>query len=109
MAKKTLSAKIWSEHLLSARKEGLSLSDYAKREGLSRKALYYWKKKLSVVGERVEPKQESKFVSLRVSEKTSEPRLCSSLILASGVRLELSGVPSPEWLIALGRAAQGVR
>ncbi|MCX8567012.1 MAG: hypothetical protein ON057_001739 [Glomeribacter sp. 1016415] len=108
MAKKTLSAKIWPDHLLAARREGLALSEYAKREGLSKKAPYYWQKKLRATAEVVEPNRESKFVAVRVTEMVGVARTSSHLILPFGMRLEISGLPSPEWLIELVVRARGV-
>lgn len=32
-----------------------------------------------------------------------------TLMLGAGMRLEMATLPTPEWLAALGRAAQGVR
>jgi hypothetical protein len=101
--------KYWEDHLSAAQSEGSSLSGYAKKHGLSVKPLYYWQNKLnSPVVERTEASEGSKFVKLRVAEAVSvqESRGCS-LVLSSGMRLELSSLPEPEWLVALGRAAQG--
>jgi transposase-like protein len=103
-----LGEKFWSAHLAAAKHEGSSLSSYAKRHGVSVKGLYYWQNKLKATDESVESRQASKFVALRVREAVDEPRACGcSLVLPSGMRLELSDLPSPEWLVALGRAAQG--
>ncbi len=102
-----LDAKSWSAHLEAARKEGVPLTQYAKRYGLSHKTLYNWKKKLKLLQEVVEPKRENKFVALGVTEMAGEKPVCSSLILPSGLRLEISGLPSPAWLLAMNRAAQG--
>lgn len=103
-----LGEKFWSAHLEAAKHEGGPLSSYAKRHSVSVKGLYYWHKKLKATDERVESRQASKFVALRVREAVGEPRACGcSLVLPSGMRLELPELPSPEWLVALGRAAQG--
>lgn len=99
----------WEDHLSAAQSEGCSLSGYAKKHGLSVKPLYYWQKKLNRrVVERVETSERSKFVKLSVTKgvEVQEPWGCS-LVLSSGMRLELSSLPDPEWLVALGRAAQG--
>jgi hypothetical protein len=103
-----LGEKFWSTHLTAAKHEGGPLSDYAKRHGISVKGLYYWQNKLKATDESVESRQASKFVALRVREAVDEPRACGcSLVLPSGMRLDLSELPSPEWLVALDRAAQG--
>jgi hypothetical protein len=112
-----LDEKEWSAHLAAAQEEGCSLRSYAKRHGLSAKSLYYRQNKLNAAAEIGDSSPRSKFVALRLSETvdaqrwTVDAQRCceSSLALPSGMRLEISGLPSPEWLIAVGRAAQGER
>lgn len=99
----------WTEHVAAAKLEGGSTKVYAQRHGISVTALYYWQRKLKAA-EIGEASQASKFVSLRVSEAVVAPRSPGcTLVLPSGMRLELAALPSPEWLAALGRAAQGAR
>lgn len=50
------------------------------------------------------------FVALRVAEPVIGHTASEcTLMLCSGMRLEMTTLPAPEWLAALGRATQGVR
>jgi len=69
-------------------------------------ALYYWQRKLKANTGVSEAGQESKFVALRVAAQRSSP---CTLVLPSGLHLEMSALPTPEWLAALGRAMPGAR
>ena len=104
-------AEFWAQHVAAAKLEATSASSYAKRHGIAASALYYWQRKLrSSTGVRAVAGQAGRFVALRVAEAVIAPRPCGcSLVLGSGVRLEMSGLPAPEWLAALVRAGQGVR
>lgn len=96
----------WAPHVEAIKHEAVSSSAYAKRHGLSVAAVYYWQRKL-----RAAPASRgSKFVALNVADAAGNTRSgpCT-LVLASGMRLEMSTLPAPEWLAALGRAAQGAR
>jgi hypothetical protein len=78
-------------------------------------ALYYWQRKQqaqvtvhSVA--RAAPKPQSKFVALRVKdalEQIAQPSWGCTLVLGGGMRLEMSALPDPQWLVAVGRANQG--
>ena len=94
-------AEFWMAHVAAIKLEAISASEYARRHGLSVAALYYWQRKLKSKAEVSEAGQESKFVSLRVAAQ--RPNLCT-LVLPSGLHLEMSSLPAPEWLAALGRA-----
>lgn len=105
-----MGTEFWVGHVAAAKREAISGSAYAKQHGISVAALYYWQRKLSVTPAQREAGQASKFVALRVADAVSAPRLTAcTLILTSGMRLEMSALPAPEWLAALGRAAQGTR
>ena len=101
----------WAQHVAAAKLEATSARAYAKRRGVSVTALYYWQRKLrSPTGVRAVSGPAGKFVALRVAEALIAPRRSGcSLVLGSGVRLEMSGLPEPQWLAALVRAGQGVR
>jgi len=103
--------EFWSQHVAAAKLEATSASSYAKRHGIAVSALYYWQRKLrSPTGASALASQADRFVALRVAEAVIAPRPCGcSLVLGSGVRLEMAGLPAPEWLAALVRAGQGVR
>ena len=58
-----------------------------------------------------EPKPQSKFVTLRVSDVVPEVAPVSArctLVLGGGMRLEMSALPDPQWLVALCRVNQGM-
>jgi hypothetical protein len=101
-------AEFWEAHVASARLEGVPSNDYARRHGLSVSALYYWQRKLRKVGDGGAVVQSGKFVALHLSATGSHRNDCN-LVLPSGLRLEMSALPEPEWLAALGRATQGAR
>jgi len=94
----------------------MPVSEYAKRHGLAVKSLYYWRWKLgapSNLSRRADnlakPMPGGKFVALQVT--TPRP-VNYALAWPSGLRLEMSSLPSTEWLADLARevqqAAQGV-
>lgn len=104
----------WSDHLAAIAVEGIQTKAYAKREGLSVSALYYWRKRIkdaassTVVAPAVAPRTSSQFVPVQVRD-VFHPVPCS-LSVAPGVRLELAQLPTPEWLAALaGAVARQVR
>jgi transposase-like protein len=98
--------EFWVAHVAAVKLEGISASAYAGRHGISVAALYYWQRKLKANAEVSEAGQKSKFLALRVAEQRQ--CLCT-LVLPSGLRLEMSALPSPEWLAALGCAMPGTR
>ncbi|HUH88080.1 MAG TPA: cobyrinic acid ac-diamide synthase [Pusillimonas sp.] len=104
----------WSDHLAAIAVEGIQTKAYAKREGLSASALYYWRKHLkaaaggTAIAPSAAPRASGQFVAVQVSD-VFQPVRCS-LTLAPGVRLELAQLPTPEWLAALaGAVARQVR
>lgn len=101
----------WSQHVAAQARGSQSTSAYAKRHGLAAKSLYYWQNKLKMAAARSEvDNAASKFVALRVIDAAIAPRPnhCT-LVLPAGMRLEMTALPAPEWLVALGHAAQGAR
>lgn len=94
--------EFWAEHVAAAKLESISSSEYARRQGISIAALYYWQRKFKATVQT----PENKFIALRVSADRTSP---CTLILPTGFHLEMSGLPAPEWLAALGRAIQGAR
>jgi hypothetical protein len=101
-----MGTEFWVAHVVAAKLEAISASEYARRHGLSVAALYYWQRKLKSNGENGEAVPSSKFVALRIAAERPIP---CTLVLRSGLHLEISALPTPEWLAALGRAMQGVR
>lgn len=103
-----MGTKFWLAHVAAAKLETISASAYAKRHGISIASLYYWQSKLKKPIEIVESDSASKFVTLRVDKTVvAQPPFVCMLVLPSSMRLEMSALPAPEWLVALGRAAQG--
>jgi transposase-like protein len=101
-----MGSEFWVAHVAAAKLEAISASEYARRHGLSVAALYYWQRKLKSNAEKGEAGQASKFVALRVADQRSCP---CTLVLPSGLQLEMSALPAPEWLAALGRTLPGTR
>jgi transposase-like protein len=106
----------WSNHVAAIKTQGVTTSAYARQHELSLASLYRWQRKLqlesvpySVAVATSEPK--SKFVALRVSDvmpEVASPSWRCTLVLTGGVRLEMSALPDPQWLAAVGRCSQGV-
>lgn len=100
----------WSTHLAAIKQEGISTSAYAKRHGIALKRLYYWQRKVRLAAAPAKVLGPKAFVALRIGEPVavSTPMGCV-LVLACGMRLEMPALPSPAWLTALSRSAQGAR
>ena len=117
--------EFWSEHVAAAKLSGLSGIAYAKCHSISVKGLYYWQNKLKPATPKPitqsKSAQASKFMALRVADLSGSgsglnsgshidaQRLCQcSLLLPSGLRLELSALPDPVWLAEMSRISSGV-
>ena|ERR1035437_2432198 len=101
-----MGTEFWVAHVAAIKLEAISASEYARRHGLSVAALYYWQRKLKSNAEMGEAGQASKFVALRVADQRPCP---CTLVLPSGLHLEMPALPAPEWLAALDRVWPGVR
>jgi hypothetical protein len=106
-------AEFWRAHVVAVKREGVSTSAYAKRHALAVKSLYYWQRKLNgATCATAVASRASAFVALRMDAPVAvvgqAPAGCA-LLLGCGMRLEMAMLPTPEWLVALGRAAQGAR
>ena len=107
----------WESHVAAAKRETISASEYARRHGISVAALYYWQRKLKTatvglpkkVSTPAKPAHASSFVELRVLDKPLVPPCLCTLVLPSELRLEMSALPEPSWLVTLGYAMQGAR
>lgn len=105
----------WAGHVAAIKSQGVTTSAYARQHGISLSALYYWQRKLEL---EMAPhsmvlavaKPQSKFVALRVSDALAQigPSWGCALVLGGGMRLEMLALPDPQWLVAVGRANQGV-
>ncbi len=108
----TAESEVWSAHVAAIKQGSISVRAYAQQHDISLASLYYWQRKLKVASAKPEvaPQAVSKFVALRLPAATLTPRPTScTLILASGLRLEMPALPAPEWLAAVGRALQDAR
>ncbi|MBC7498900.1 MAG: hypothetical protein H7315_00060 [Herminiimonas sp.] len=103
--------EFWQGHVDTVKREGTSTSAYAKRHGVSLKSLYRWQRTLKCVPALpTTANLPVAFVSLRVAESAVDaPSSGCSLMLGTGLRLEMSSLPSPDWLATLMHAAQGAR
>ena len=109
--------EFWQGHVAAAKRETISASEYARRHGISVAALYYWQHKCratpvvisSKASKLAKPAHTSKFVALHVLDKAAAPSCPCTLVLPSELRLEMSTLPEPSWLAALGHAMQGAR
>ena len=112
-----MGTEFWADHVTAAKRETVSSSEYARRHGISVAALYYWQRKLKTatastpkkVSTPAHPTHANQFVELRVLDKQSIPPCPCILIISSKLRLEMTALPEPSWLIALGYAIQGAR
>lgn len=108
----------WANHVAAIKTQGISISAYARQHGLALSSLYYWQRKLrsaSAGHTKLKPvattKPLGKFVALRVSAPQCEVQPTTTgctLVLTGGMRLEMTALPDPQWLAALGRCASGV-
>lgn len=103
-----MGAEFWATHVAAAKLEVIPASEYAKQHGLAVKSLYYWRRKLKKSNMADVVPQVGKFVALRIAPGGSRPNNCT-LVLPSGLRLEMSALPQPEWLAALVRAVPEIR
>ena len=102
--------EFWTSHIEACRREGMAASVYARQHGLTLASLYYWRRKLMRVAAIGADGAANQFVALRVVDTAvgAATGTCT-LVLRSGLRLELAALPSPAWLLALDQAHAGVR
>ena len=93
-------AEYWSGHLAAIEAEGIATKAYAQREGLAVGSLYEWRRRLNG-GRRTPTRLQGGggFVAVQVRQ-TGEAMRCT-LTIGDGARLELSQLPSPQWVAAL--------
>ena len=105
--------EFWTSHVEACRREGTAASVYARQYGLTLASLYYWRRKLKLaaaVGDGSASGSANKFVALRVVDAAAgAPTGPCTLVLRSGLRLELAALPSPAWLVDLDQAHAGAR
>ena len=103
--------EFWTSHVEACRREGTAANVYARQHGLTLASLYYWRRKLKLaaaVSDSSGSVPAAKFVALRVVAAAADIAggPCT-LVLRSGLRLELAALPSPAWLLALEQAHAG--
>jgi transposase-like protein len=102
--------EFWNSHVEACRREGSAASVYAGRHGLALASLYYWRRKLKLAAAVNGGGSAGKFVALRVMDAAADtPTGQCTLVLRSGLRLELAALPSPTWLLAVDQAHAGAR
>jgi len=104
--------EFWISHVEACRRDGGAASAYARQHGLTLASLYYWRRKLKLAAAVNDGTSvpANKFVALRVVDATAGgPTGVCTLVLRSGLRLELAALPSLAWLLALEQAHAGVR
>jgi transposase-like protein len=99
--------EFWTSHVEACRREGTAASVYARQHGLTLASLYYWRRKLKLAATVSDGASSpaNKFVALRVVKAaTGDATVMCTLVLRSGLRLELAALPSPAWLQTLDQA-----
>ena len=111
-----MGTEFWADHVAAGKRETISSSEYARRHGISVAALYYWQRKLKtptgtskLVSTLAKPAHNNPFVALHVLDKVNISSCPCTLVLPSELRLEMTTLPEPSWLVALGYAMQGTR
>ena len=102
--------EFWTSHIEACRREGMAASVYARQHGLTLASLYYWRRKLTQAAVTGADGAAKQFVALRVVDMAvgTATGTCT-LVLRSGLCLELAALPPPAWLLALDQAHAGVR
>jgi transposase len=103
--------EFWSAHVAAVKQEAISTSAYARQHGLSVKSLYRWQRVLhSGVGVTQPASAGPSFVAVLVATPTVAPVLSGcTVIVSSGLRIDMATLPAPQWLAALAHAVQGAR
>ena len=106
----------WESHLNAIASEGIDAKTYARREGLSVSNLYYWRRRIKAqIHGPLQPAPRStvavtappsrRFVPVVTLGTNSDHTIDRHvLILNSGLRLELSSLPNPQWLAQVSQA-----
>lgn len=107
----------WESHLGAIAREGIGTKAYAQREGLPVSSLYYWRRRLKAQGPAVQPPTQNPPPALRQRlfvpvamgdcEDAGHGAGDYVLTLGNGLRLELPGLPSPQWLARVSQAFSG--
>lgn len=109
-------AEYWRAHVAELKRTGVTSKAYAEQHGLSVHSLRHWLSRINAESARGSAPQADAFVALRleragsVSSRSgaSAPSGCT-LRCSSGWELELTALPSPQWLAGLSVALREVR
>ena len=105
----------WAAHLAAIAEEGIETKAYARRESLSVSALYYWRRRIKVQQHGPQPltavsqdkgSGRKLFMPVQIKDAASamSPNVACCVTFSSGLRLELSQLPAPQWLAQLSQA-----
>ncbi len=105
----------WAAHLAAIADEGIDTKAYARRESLSVSALYYWRRRIKVHQHGPHPLTAASqdkasgrklFMPVQIKNAASEvsPNMACCVTLGSVLRLELSQLPTPQWMAQLSQA-----
>lgn len=105
----------WEMHLDAITREGIGTKAYAQREGLPVSSLYYWRRRLkarklnapqSYASAAAPVPRQFVPVSVGVTPEADHTGAADRYVLAlgTGLRLELPGLPSPQWLAQVRQA-----
>lgn len=95
--------QFWSQHLQQAQAQGGSLAAYAKQQGLSISAFYYW---IKVLGRQGSLKSSTTAKPVRFIAVTVKPPIATApcvVQLSPQLTLQCAALPDPQWLAALCR------
>jgi transposase-like protein len=89
--------EFWTSHVDALQRESVAVSIYARRHGLALASLYYWRRKLKMAADAgAVGAATGKFVALRlVGAAPAVSAAACTLLLGSGLRLEMTALPSP--------------
>lgn len=103
----------WSAHLAAIDATGFTTMEYARREGLSAKTLFYWRGRLRAGRSAASAEasavvcQGPRFVAVAVrAEAAAAAQPACSVVFGTRVRLDFAALPPPAWVAELVRVSQ---
>lgn len=108
----------WEMHINAIVSEGIGIKAYAQREGLPASSLYYWRRRFKALNQQTQPPvkpavtaAQRRFVPVSMGATAAADHAGATdryvLALGDGLRLELPGLPSPQWLAQVRQALAG--
>ena len=99
--------EFWRSHVQGCGRSRTEIEAYARKHGLNEATLRWWRSRLNQAAKATEV--SSRFVAVRVTEAVPQSRSAGArLRLGDGLLLELSELPSPQWLAQLAQAVRGL-